>query len=82
MKNYWDKTFFLSDEAHSLGSGHLRTCLPVETPVRLALSATIDRYFDDTGTAALKTFFKDVITGNGFFDTGAQYNTALIHCFN
>lgn len=73
MKNYWKSTLFISDEAHSLGSGNLRNCLPEESTARLALSATIDRYFDDSGTEALKQYFKGVVYELSLKDAIGKY---------
>src|SRR5690606_34672928 len=57
MDRYWPNTFFIADEAHNVGSGHLRKALPLKTIAKLGLSATIDRYFDDIGTDFLKEYF-------------------------
>lgn len=51
----------VADEAHHLGAERSRTQLPTNFPFRLALSATPDRWFDDVGTAALRTFFGDTV---------------------
>lgn len=45
------------DEAHNIGSANYRKCLPNTVKYRLALSATIDRYNDNVGTAALIDYF-------------------------
>ncbi|MBP3476984.1 MAG: DEAD/DEAH box helicase family protein [Lachnospiraceae bacterium] len=50
-------TVFVVDEAHNMGAGNYRRCLPSGIPFRLALSATIDRHNDEAGTDALKSFF-------------------------
>jgi len=50
---------FIVDEAHNMGAANYRRCLPEDFEFRLALSATIDRYNDDTGTAALASYFGD-----------------------
>jgi superfamily II DNA or RNA helicase len=50
-------TLFIVDEAHNMGAANYRRCLPEDIEYRLALSATIDRHNDDTGTAALTTYF-------------------------
>lgn len=50
---------FIVDEAHNMGAANYRRCLPEDFEFRLALSATIDRYNDDTGTAALTAYFGD-----------------------
>lgn len=50
---------FIVDEAHNMGAANYRRCLLENFQFRLALSATIDRHNDDTGTAALATYFGD-----------------------
>lgn len=50
-------TLLLADEAHHLGAERSRAAYPAAIGFRLALSATPDRWFDDAGTAALRTYF-------------------------
>lgn len=50
-------TLLIVDEAHNMGAANYRRCLPEEFEFRLALSATIDRHNDETGTAALTSYF-------------------------
>ena len=45
------------DEAHNFGAEYLRSLLRPDFNFRLALSATIERYGDDEGTAALFSYF-------------------------
>ena len=45
------------DEAHNMGSDNRLSKLPVNAQYRLALSATMDRYKDKSGTATLKEYF-------------------------
>lgn len=52
-----DDTVFVVDEAHNVGSVNTRKYLPETINFRLALSATIDRHNDETGTEALKKYF-------------------------
>lgn len=52
-KNY----LFVVDEAHNFGSKKLGALLPKKARYRLALSATIERYRDEEGTAILKKYF-------------------------
>ena len=52
-------TLFIVDEAHNMGAVNYRRCLPENIEFRLALSATIDRHNDDSGTAALMSYFGD-----------------------
>lgn len=50
---------FIVDEAHNFGAAKLSTLLPEKSRFRLALSATIERYRDEEGTARLTSFFGD-----------------------
>ena len=50
-------TVYVVDEAHNMGAGYYRRYLPENIGYRLALSATIDRYKDEAGTAALSDYF-------------------------
>ena len=47
----------IADEVHHLGAERSRVALPGNVSARLALSATPDRWFDDAGTAALRSYF-------------------------
>ncbi len=48
---------FVVDEAHNMGATNYRRFLPKDFEYRLALSATIDRHNDETGTTALTSYF-------------------------
>lgn len=52
-----DDTLLVVDEAHNFGSKNLSSCMKVNYPYRLALSATLDRHGDEAGTARLYKFF-------------------------
>ncbi|MDJ0729553.1 MAG: DNA phosphorothioation system restriction enzyme [Crocosphaera sp.] len=56
-----EKTLIVGDEAHHLGSPRLESSLPRNIGLRLALSATPERYFDEEGTDALLSYFGEVI---------------------
>ncbi len=56
-----EKTLIIGDEAHNLGSQKLATSLPRTVGLRLALSATPERYFDDMGTQHLLDYFGPVL---------------------
>ncbi len=56
-----EKTLIIGDEAHHLGSPRLESSLPRNIGLRLALSATPERYFDEEGTDALLNYFGEVI---------------------
>jgi superfamily II DNA or RNA helicase len=51
----------IADEVHHLGAEHSRDHYPENIPFRLALSATPDRWFDDTGTEALRNYFGETV---------------------
>ena len=48
---------FVVDEAHNFGATQLSSMLPVNIKYRLALSATFERFNDETGTKALTDYF-------------------------
>lgn len=56
-----EKTLIIGDEAHNLGSPQLEKRLPRTIGLRLALSATPERYFDDDGTQRLLNYFGEVL---------------------
>ncbi len=61
VKFFPEKTLIIGDEAHHLGSPRLESSLPRNIGLRLALSATPERYFDEEGTDALLTYFGDIL---------------------
>ncbi len=61
LKYFPDKTLIIGDEAHNLGSRRLEESLPRNIGLRLALSATPERYFDEDGTEALFDYFGPVL---------------------
>lgn len=54
-------SLLIADEAHHLGAERSRINYPHHIPFRLALSATPDRWFDDVGTAALRSYFGETV---------------------
>lgn len=56
-----EKTLIIGDEAHNLGTHHLLEALPRGIGLRLALSATPERWFDETGTEELFKYFGPVL---------------------
>jgi len=56
-----EKTLIVGDEAHHLGSPRLLASLPWQIGLRLGLSATPERYFDETGTEAVFEYFGNVL---------------------
>jgi DNA phosphorothioation system restriction enzyme len=51
----------IADEVHHLGAERSRQNYPENIPYRLALSATPDRWFDDFGTVALRSYFGETV---------------------
>ena len=60
-KFFPEKTLIVGDEAHNLGASRLEHSLPRNIGLRLALSATPQRYYDETGTDALLDYFGDIL---------------------
>ncbi|MEA5577576.1 DNA phosphorothioation system restriction enzyme [Anabaena sp. UHCC 0451] len=61
LKYFPSKTLIIGDEAHNLGAPRLEESLPRNVGLRLALSATPERYFDDEGTQSLFDYFGSVL---------------------
>jgi len=61
LRYFPDKTLIVGDEAHNLGAKRLVESLPRNVGLRLALSATPERYFDEDGTEAIFEYFGAVI---------------------
>ncbi len=61
LKFFPPKTLIVGDEAHNLGSSRLEASLPRNIGLRLALSATPERHFDEAGTDALLSYFGAII---------------------
>lgn len=55
------KTLIIADEVHNLGSTNLLNSLPSNIVMRLGLSATPERWFDDKGTQGLFDYFGNVL---------------------
>lgn len=51
----------IGDEAHNLGAENLASCLPESIKLRLALSATPERHFDEAGTERIFDYFGPVL---------------------
>ena len=51
----------VGDEAHNLGAENLASCLPDAIKLRLALSATPERHFDEAGTERIFDYFGPVL---------------------
>ena len=61
LKYFPAKTLIVGDEAHNLGSSRLESSLPRNIGLRLALSATPERQYDELGTEALFDYFGSII---------------------
>ncbi|RMF27720.1 MAG: DEAD/DEAH box helicase, partial [Cyanobacteria bacterium J083] len=61
LKFFPAKTLIVGDEAHNLGSTQLAASLPRSIGLRLALSATPERYYDQVGTAAIFDYFGKIL---------------------
>jgi DNA phosphorothioation system restriction enzyme len=78
LKFFPEKTLIVGDEAHHLGSPHLEASLPRNIGLRVALSATPERYFDDEGTEALLSYFGPILQPE-FTLADAIKKGALVH---
>lgn len=56
-----DNVFLIADECHYIGSSAYRNCMPENFDVRVGLSATPDRWYDEEGTKSLRDYFGDTI---------------------
>jgi len=61
LKYFPSKTLIVGDEAHNLGATRLEQSLPRNIGLRLALSATPERHFDEDGTEALFAYFGPIL---------------------
>lgn len=61
IKYFPPKTLIIGDEAHNLGTLRLEESLPRSIGLRLALSATPERYFDEEGTENIFSYFGSVL---------------------
>ena len=78
LKYFPAKTLIVGDEAHNLGSNRLETSLPRNIGLRLALSATPERQYDEIGTEALLNYFGSIIPPE-FTLADAIAQGALVH---
>jgi DNA phosphorothioation system restriction enzyme len=61
IRYFPEKTLIIGDEAHNLGSPKLEESLPRNIGLRLALSATPERHFDQSGSDAILDYFGPVL---------------------
>jgi DNA phosphorothioation system restriction enzyme len=78
LKFFPAKTLIVGDEAHNLGSTRLESSLPRTIGLRLALSATPERQYDELGTDALLNYFGSIIKPE-FTLADAIKQGALVH---
>ncbi|MBR8839314.1 MAG: DNA phosphorothioation system restriction enzyme [Stigonema ocellatum SAG 48.90 = DSM 106950] len=78
LKYFPEKTLIIGDEAHNLGAPRLEESLPRRVGLRLALSATPERYFDEGGTQSLFDYFGPVLQPE-FTLRDAITQGALVH---
>ena len=63
----------IADEVHNLGASGLRESLPSGIGLRLGLSATPERWFDEEGTAELFDYFGPVLQPELTLSDGIKY---------
>ncbi|MGB5632618.1 MAG: DNA phosphorothioation system restriction enzyme [Waterburya sp.] len=78
LKYFPAKTLIVGDEAHNLGSTRLESSLPRNIGLRLALTATPERQYDELGTEALLNYFGAIIQPE-FTLADAIKQGALVH---
>ncbi|MBE9186963.1 DNA phosphorothioation system restriction enzyme [Microcoleus sp. LEGE 07076] len=61
IRYFPQKTLIIGDEVHNLGAPRLEQSLPRNIGLRLALSATPERHFDEQGTEAILDYFGPVL---------------------
>jgi DNA phosphorothioation system restriction enzyme len=73
-----ERTLIIGDEAHNLGASRIEESLPRHVGLRLGLSATPERYYDEDGTQSLFDYFGAVIKPE-FTLKDAIEQGALVH---
>ena len=79
-----DSLLLVADEVHALGAGKLRNALAAQAGMRLGLSATPQRWFDEEGTQVLLSYFAGIVFEFGLeeaignFLTPYDYNPVLV----
>ncbi|WP_373542590.1 DNA phosphorothioation system restriction enzyme [Chamaesiphon sp.] len=61
LKYLPDRTLMIGDEVHNLGAKKRESSLPRNVGLRLALSATPERHYDDIGTQNILDYFGDIL---------------------
>jgi superfamily II DNA or RNA helicase len=60
FKRFSESTLIIADEVHNLGTSQLLKILPdIHLQKRIGLSATPNRYYDDSGNKKIEAFFDD-----------------------
>jgi DNA phosphorothioation system restriction enzyme len=75
------KTLMIGDEAHNLGTPRLEECLPRKIGLRLALSATPERYFDEVGTDAVLNYFGEILQPEFTLFDAIQKGALVPYCY-
>lgn len=78
IRYFPEKTLIIGDEVHNLGARTLERSLPRNIGLRLGLSATPERYFDEEGTEALLSYFGSVLQPELTLKQAIQQG-ALVH---
>ena len=61
LKYFPEKTLIVGDEVHNLGTTRVEESLPRHLGLRLGLSATPERHFDERGTDSIFQYFGSVL---------------------
>ncbi len=61
LKYLPDRTLIIGDEVHNLGAKKRESSLPRNVGLRLALSATPERHYDEIGTQSILDYFGDIL---------------------
>ena len=61
LKYLPDRTLIIGDEVHNLGAKKRESSLPRNIGLRLALSATPERHYDEIGTQSILDYFGDIL---------------------
>lgn len=78
LRYFPEKTLIIGDEVHNLGAPRLGQSLPRNIGLRLALSATPERHFDEQGTEAILDYFGPVLQPELTL-ADAIHKKALVH---
>ncbi len=61
LKYLPDRTLIIGDEVHNLGAKKREASLPRNVGLRLALSATPERHYDEIGTQNIRDYFGEIL---------------------